>query len=172
MSGEARSTSDPADCAVRAPPARRIPARSAGARWAAPRLLPPGTSSASEEKAIHQAMGRPSTSNTADTVIASCSVSQNACQSIAIVVRCTSPEKSPCLLQREAVLPKQLGRLFCLDVFQKLRCFLSMLGVREQHHTLRQRRVGVRRNLPILSFAAHCWRDRMGQRHEPCLRIA
>jgi hypothetical protein len=32
-------------------------------------------------------MGRPSTSNMADTVIANSSVSQNACQSIAIVIR-------------------------------------------------------------------------------------
>lgn len=39
------------------------------------------------EKAIHQAMGRPSTSNMVDTVIANSSVSQNACQSIAMVIR-------------------------------------------------------------------------------------
>src|ERR1700722_14586298 len=36
------------------------------------------------ENAIHQAIGRPSISNMADTVIASCRVSPNACQSIAI----------------------------------------------------------------------------------------
>src|ERR1700730_3908535 len=39
------------------------------------------------ENAIHQAIGRPSISRMADTVIANRSVSQNACQSIAIESR-------------------------------------------------------------------------------------
>ena len=75
------------------------------------------------------------------------------------------------LRQREAEFLQQCGRLFTLNVFEKIGPLLFALRVRQNYYSLRQRRVGIPWNDIVFSFAAHCRRHGVCQRHEPSLRI-
>src|SRR5271170_55746 len=102
-------------------------------------------------------MGRPSSNNMAATATASCNVSQNACQSIAMVAYSSGTlalfpgslvssvvqsfnhrghrGHGGYLRQREPVLAQQVARL--LDVLGECRCFVLVLRVRQYDHALR-----------------------------------
>src|SRR4030081_2207997 len=101
------------------------------------------------EKAIQYAIGSPNAKSVAETTAASCSVSQNACQSMAI-------SSSPAALfllgrrrrQTEAITTEYLCRLRSLNIVHKSgRQFLAP-GAGNNHQTLVQRRISLGRNLP------------------------
>src|ERR1700694_2078483 len=125
------------------------------------------------EKAIQYAIGSPNAKSVAETTAASCSVSQNACQSMAL-------SSSPAALflvgrrrrQTEAITTEYLCRLRSLNIVHKSgRQFLAS-GAGNNHQTLVERRISLERNPPVSSLSLHRRRSDVRQSDEADLGVS
>src|SRR5258708_18242235 len=72
----------------------------------------------------------------------------------------------------ESVSTQHVRNWFGLDILHERCSFFFVPRVLDHDHALIERRIGLRRNLPVLSLPLHRWRDDMRHRYETDLRIS
>src|SRR5713101_9982375 len=72
----------------------------------------------------------------------------------------------------ESISTQHVRNWFGLDILHERRSFFFVPRVLDHDHSLVERRIGLRRNLPVLSLPLHRRRDDTRQRYETDLRIS